>query len=126
MLENLLQEVIERRTQDLTYSQLQVSVYLVRDTDGLSLTNQDQGKGFAWQHYLAYSPERAFDPHGRGIVMVTSSFDSIEYRDNGKRVRVKITGSPVHRRPAAVRQCPESLRSGFATFSRPDIHLGAR
>lgn len=49
MLENRLHEEIERRAQDPACSQLQVSVHLLRDADGLSLTIQDQGQGFAWQ-----------------------------------------------------------------------------
>jgi CheY-like chemotaxis protein len=90
MLENRLREEIDRLGQDPAYSQLQVCVDLVRDADGLSLTIQDQGKGFAWQDYLEFSAERVFDLHGRGIAMAASSFDSIEYLGNGNTVRVKI------------------------------------
>lgn len=61
MLKNRLHNEIERRVQDPAYSQLQASVHLMRDADGLSLTIQDQGQGFAWQDFLEFSPERAFD-----------------------------------------------------------------
>lgn len=94
MLENRLQEEIERRAQDPAYSQLQVSVHLLREADGLSLTIQDQGQGFAWQDYLAFSPERVFDLHGRCIAMASTSFDAIEYRGNGNTVHVTIGSSP--------------------------------
>jgi len=70
-------------------------VHLVRDADGLSLTIEDQGQGFALQDYLEFSPARAFDLHGRGIAMASTSFDSIEYRGNGNTVHVKIVNSPV-------------------------------
>jgi DNA-binding response OmpR family regulator len=94
MLEDHLRQEIERRLQDPAYSQLQVSVHLVRDADGVSLTIQDQGQGFAWQDYLEFSPERAFDMHGRGIAMAATSFDIIEYRGNGNYVHVTINSSP--------------------------------
>lgn len=94
MLENRLHEEIERRAQDPAYSQLQVSVHLLRDADGLSLTIQDQGLGFAWQDYLQFSPERAFDLNGRGIAMASTSFDAIEYFGSGNTVKVKIAGLP--------------------------------
>lgn len=69
-----------------------MSVHLLRDADGLSLTIQDQGQGFAWQDYLEFSPERAFDLHGRGIAMASTSFDAIEYLGSGNTVRVKVAG----------------------------------
>jgi CheY-like chemotaxis protein len=90
MLENRLHEEIERRARDPVYRNLQVSVYLMRDAKGLTLTIQDQGKGFDWQKFLDFSPERAFDLHGRGIAMASTSFDSIEYSGSGNTVRVKI------------------------------------
>ena len=48
---------------------------------------RDQGQGFDWNPYLELDPERAFDPHGRGIALARlSSFDSLEYRGNGNEV----------------------------------------
>lgn len=95
MLEDHLQQEIDRRSQDPAYSQLQVSVHLVRDADGVSLTIQDQGRGFPWQDYLEFSPERAFDLHGRGIAIASTSFDTVEYRGNGNTVHVTINSSPL-------------------------------
>jgi hypothetical protein len=47
----------------------------------------DQGDGFDWQKYLEISPERAFDPHGRGVAMSRMmSFDTLEYIGSGNRV----------------------------------------
>jgi hypothetical protein len=43
--------------------------------------------GFDWQKYLEISPERAYDPNGRGIAMARMiSFDSVEYRGLGNEV----------------------------------------
>jgi CheY-like chemotaxis protein len=95
MLEDRLDQEIDRRSQDPAYSQLQVSVHLVRDAAGVSLTIQDQGRGFPWQDYLEFSPERAFDLHGRGIAMAGTSFDTIDYRGNGNTVHVTIASSPL-------------------------------
>jgi CheY-like chemotaxis protein len=95
MLENRWQEEIERRTQDPNYSSLQVTVHLVRAPDGLILTIQDQGKGFVWQPFLDFSPERMFDLHGRGIAIGMTSFDSMEYLGNGNTVRIKTASTPI-------------------------------
>jgi DNA-binding response OmpR family regulator len=94
LLENRFGEEIERREQDPKYSSLQVCVRLVRTSDKLELTIQDQGNGFVWQEYLEYSEARAFDLHGRGIALATYCFDSIEYSGNGNTVKVTISGSP--------------------------------
>ncbi len=67
-----------RRVAELRYS---------RDVDGIRFTLRDQGTGFDWRGYLDFSPERAFDLHGRGIAMAARlSFDSIEYQGNGNTV----------------------------------------
>jgi hypothetical protein len=60
----------------------------------MAVTIIDQGDGFNWQPYLEFSPERAFDLHGRGVAMSkAASFDSLEYQGNGNTVvtRVKLT-----------------------------------
>ncbi|EGF89978.1 response regulator [Asticcacaulis biprosthecium C19] len=54
----------------------------------ISVTLQDSGAGFAYQSYLELSPERATDPHGRGIATARlMSFDELTYEGNGNRVR---------------------------------------
>lgn len=52
---------------------------------------KDEGKGFNWHEYLEFSPDRATDPHGRGIaVSRMMSFDSVEYLGAGNQVRCTV------------------------------------
>lgn len=95
LLENRWDEEVERRTHEPNYSSRQVSVHLERTPEGLCLTIQDQGNGFDWTDFLEYSAERAFDLHGRGIAMATTSFDAIEYLGNGNTVKVRVASSPI-------------------------------
>lgn len=80
MLEEQWGNEVARRESDPAYAGRKVTVTFLRDTETLRLTIQDEGIGFDWQKYLEFSPERAFDPHGRGIALARmTSFDSIEY-----------------------------------------------
>ena len=46
-----------------------------------------KGVGFDWTPYMDFDPDRAFDPHGRGIAVARlSSFDDLEYIGDGKEV----------------------------------------
>jgi DNA-binding response OmpR family regulator len=48
---------------------------------------RDQGPGFDWTPYMDFDPDRAFDPHGRGIAVARlSSFDELEYIGDGNEV----------------------------------------
>lgn len=48
---------------------------------------RDQGQGFDWASYLQFSPERAFDSHGRGIALARNlSFSRLEYQGCGNEV----------------------------------------
>jgi anti-sigma regulatory factor (Ser/Thr protein kinase) len=48
---------------------------------------RDQGQGFDWESYLQFSPERAFDSHGRGIALARNlSFSRLEYQGSGNEV----------------------------------------
>jgi len=48
---------------------------------------RDQGRGFDWAPYMKLDPQRAFDPHGRGIAVARlSSFDQLEYIGSGNEV----------------------------------------
>lgn len=96
MIEDRLLEEIERRQADPAYLEKHVSVHLARGKDSLKLTIQDEGDGFSWEKYLELSPDRAFDPHGRGIAMARMlSFDSMEYQGNGNTVTVTVAVPPV-------------------------------
>ena len=85
--EEQLDSEIERRLSDPLYSSREATAQFVRRPDTLSLHISDQGRGFEWQKYLNFDPDRAFDTHGRGIAMANKlSFDTIEYRGNGNQV----------------------------------------
>ncbi|PKO38207.1 MAG: response regulator receiver protein [Betaproteobacteria bacterium HGW-Betaproteobacteria-4] len=63
------------------------TIRLERRADSVVFTIADQGNGFEWSRYLAFDPERAFDPNGRGIAMARMmSFSSLEYQGCGNVV----------------------------------------
>jgi DNA-binding response OmpR family regulator len=64
-----------------------VGVRFHRADAELSFTICDCGDGFEWTRYLDIDPRRAFDRHGRGILMARHvSFSSVEYRGCGNEV----------------------------------------
>jgi anti-sigma regulatory factor (Ser/Thr protein kinase) len=64
-----------------------VDVEFCRGDNELRFTIRDRGNGFEWARYLEIDPRRAFDRHGRGIIMARHvSFSSIEYRGTGSEV----------------------------------------
>ena len=55
--------------------------------DTVQIRIRDQGEGFDWTPYMDFDPNRAFDPHGRGIADARlSSFDDLEYVGEGNEV----------------------------------------
>ncbi|MBF0622975.1 MAG: response regulator [Magnetococcales bacterium] len=82
---------VKRRLDMPAYQDRHVSVFFERQEQGVQFLIKDQGPGFDWQHYLEFSPERAFDTHGRGIALAKSiSFDHVEYLGNGNTVKVTV------------------------------------
>jgi DNA-binding response OmpR family regulator len=73
-----------------------VDVRFDRGHDELRFTICDRGSGFEWTRYLDIDPRRAFDRHGRGILMARHvSFSAIEYRGCGNEVVATVhCGSP--------------------------------
>lgn len=64
-----------------------VNVKLEHTPLEMSLLITDCGAGFEYKNYLEMSPERAFDPNGRGIAMSRMmSFDTLEYKGKGNQV----------------------------------------
>ncbi|MBF0628632.1 MAG: response regulator [Magnetococcales bacterium] len=64
-----------------------VRVFIERLPGEIRFRIVDQGQGFDWHLFETLRPERAFDPHGRGIAMARMfSFDEIEFRDPGNEV----------------------------------------
>jgi hypothetical protein len=87
LLAGAWEEELERRLGLPEYRLRQVEVVYARRPDQISFVIRDQGKGFDCSDYLDFSPERAFDLHGRGIAMARKlSFDSLEYQGNGNTV----------------------------------------
>lgn len=85
--ENRLQEEIERRLADPRYAARVACLEVERTESRLSFTISDQGAGFDWQRYVSIEPERAFETHGRGIVLARAfSFDTLDYVGTGSRV----------------------------------------
>lgn len=70
-----------------------VNVQLEHLPNEIRLTITDCGSGFDWKNYLEMSPERAFDPNGRGIAMSKMmSFDELEYMGKGNQVVAVVKG----------------------------------
>ena len=80
-------EEVARRLQLPEFTQKSVDVSFERSGSEIRILVRDAGKGFDWQVYMEFSPDRAFDNHGRGIAMAKClSFDRIEYRGCGNEV----------------------------------------
>jgi CheY-like chemotaxis protein len=78
---------IERRLRLPENLGKRVDVGFHRNDTELRFTICDRGNGFEWTRYLDIDPRRAFDRHGRGILMARHvSFSSIEYRGCGNEV----------------------------------------
>jgi len=80
-------EEIEHRLQQAQFRDKTASVRYGKNGKTIAITVTDQGKGFDWQKYLEFSPERAFDCNGRGIAMANMlSFDELRYNNCGNEV----------------------------------------
>jgi len=68
-----------------------VEVQMTRENGCVRFTIRDQGPGFDWQRFIDIDPARAFDNHGRGIVIArTLSFDTLEYHGCGNEVVAEV------------------------------------
>jgi CheY-like chemotaxis protein len=68
-----------------------VEVFAQRLPGRVRFEIQDQGPGFNWQAFMAPSPARIMDNHGRGIFLAKmDSFDRLEYMGNGNRVVAEV------------------------------------
>lgn len=82
--EGLWEKEISRRLGLPEYSDKNVKVVLEHVAGEIKLTISDDGEGFDSSQYMDISPERAFDPNGRGIAMSRmTSFDALEYKGKG-------------------------------------------
>lgn len=87
LLEGKWEAEVELRLALPKYAAKKVEVRLEQNSQEISLFISDCGEGFDSRQYMEISPERAFDPNGRGIAMSkTLSFDSIEYKGRGNQL----------------------------------------
>jgi DNA-binding response OmpR family regulator len=85
------QQEVERRAALPQYRDRRVHVHLTRSAGELVIRIVDQGAGFDWRPYLEFSPERAFDPNGRGIALARAvSFARLEYEKPGNVVTATV------------------------------------
>jgi CheY-like chemotaxis protein/anti-sigma regulatory factor (Ser/Thr protein kinase) len=69
-----------------------VDVQFKRDGGEIHFHIRDQGNGFEWNRYLDIDPRRAFDTHGRGILLARHfSFSALEYRGRGNEVTATVS-----------------------------------
>ncbi|MBN8218048.1 MAG: response regulator [Spirochaetes bacterium] len=93
ILEDRLRDELERRLADPVRGARRARVDLTRQGKQRVLSITDQGGGFDWRHYLAFDPNRAAHPHGRGIAMACSlDFGKVEYQEPGNVVKVTLGG----------------------------------
>lgn len=87
MRRGIWQIEIERRLNAPEYRGGYVELEFTVSADRFQIRIRDQGQGFDWRPYLDLDPNRAFDPHGRGIAVARlSSFDDLEYIEPGNEV----------------------------------------
>jgi two-component system, cell cycle response regulator len=80
-------EEVEQRLNSKQYSHRTATATVMRKSDGVYLTIEDMGSGFAWEQYMQLDPKRVGDNHGRGIALANStSFDKLVYNKAGNKV----------------------------------------
>ncbi len=86
---------VDRRLRKIGESLSFVELEFQVAEDSVQIRIRDQGPGFDWTPYMDFDPDRAFDPHGRGIAVARlSSFDELEYIGNGNEVIATIKKNP--------------------------------
>jgi DNA-binding response OmpR family regulator len=85
------QEEVERRLNSSENHGKFASLTFETTDDAVVIRIKDQGRGFDWQQYLDFSPERATAPHGRGIAACRAlSFPGLEYLGGGNEARCHV------------------------------------
>ena len=80
-------EEIEHRLQQEEFKHKTASIKYIKNGTSISIIIKDEGKGFNWQNFLEFNPERVFDCNGRGIAMAKMmSFDELQYNESGNEV----------------------------------------
>ncbi len=87
MRRGMWQIEVERRLSSSEYGGRFIELEFNVAADTVQIRIRDQGEGFDWTPYMDFDPNRAFDPHGRGIAVARlSSFDNLEYIGDGNEV----------------------------------------
>ncbi len=105
LLENNYEEEINKRMQNPVFADKRVTVEMHRrDPEGIyAVVIKDEGKGFNWQDYMDFDPNRMTDPNGRGIAMANIMLPgAVEYWGRGNMViyKMPIKGVDVNAVPA--------------------------
>ena len=86
-----LEETIAHRLAAPEHRDKFATVEYVAEPHAHSVTIRDQGNGFDWLPYLAFSENRALEPLGRGIAIAASlAHASLEYYGNGNTLVYRI------------------------------------
>nr|CRH05768.1 Response regulator receiver protein [Candidatus Magnetococcus massalia] len=94
-LEGKWQKEVEARLALPKFRDRRVKILFTRNESEIRFFIEDEGRGFDWEQYLEFSPERAFDSHGRGIAMSRMmSFTSLEYQGRGNQVVATVALEP--------------------------------
>ena len=82
--------LIKSRLEDPRYGSRFAELRFEHLPDRYRFLVTDQGPGFDWKRFLELSADRAFDTHGRGVYMASSSFDHLQYTGTGNTVMAEI------------------------------------
>lgn len=86
-----LEQEIEMRLHHREYETRNVWVTYERTPERISITIEDEGKGFDWQSYNSINPERAATSDGRAVSVARFlCFDTLEYMGTGNRVTAQV------------------------------------
>lgn len=78
---------IDARLRQPKYEEKYVRVHFHRNGEHLKVSIVDEGEGFNFNKYLKFDPARAFDLHGKGIIMSKNAYlDTVEYVAPGNEV----------------------------------------
>ncbi|WP_135077499.1 response regulator [Terasakiella sp. SH-1] len=82
---------IHRRLKSEAYKDRVATIEVNVDAEKIEFSIKDQGNGFNWEEYMSFDSGRAFDTHGRGIMLAKEmSFDYMQYLGCGNHVIVGI------------------------------------
>lgn len=85
--EDIYEQEIGRRLNLEENKAKMIRVSFEKENSQVSVHIRDMGKGFEFEKYLDFSPDRVYDLHGRGIAIANKHvFESIQYLKGGCEV----------------------------------------